>query len=538
MPVPQVAETIPGTLTATLGAGALARSRGAFVAWAGLVALVATAASLSYGISPLYSSNQNQYFLHGLARAGVGWLRDDWLAKTADPTPVFSTLVAITQRYLHPALFYVEYVLLVGVYFTALISITLSVVDLTNVRGKLVAYLAVLLGMHSALLANLSLEMIGLDVRAVLTNGVAGQYILGPYLQPSAFGVLLMASVALFRGGRARLAAIVAALAAVVHPTYLLSAALLVCAYMLVTFKETRSPGPALWIGLAALAPVLPILGYVYLTFRPSSPESVALAQSILVHDRLPHHLLIEWWLIFPAYVQIALVIGGIVAVRRAPRLFPVLLVCAAAVAVLTAVQALSGSLGLALVFPWRLSVVLVPICSSVLAARVVSWIWDRRVAGRGNRERILVLGSAVTVLLLAVAGALSTRLASEDNAVDSSVPMMNFVRETRARGDLYFIPLSLERFRLYTATPVFVDRKSIPYRDVEVVQWRERFTAGRAVDLLNDPALSCEAVGRLAAQWGLTHAVLRRGTSDGRCPVLQRLYEDRDYGVYRVVRR
>src|SRR4051794_25973234 len=44
--------------------------------------------------SPLFFSNQNQYLLHGLALAGVGHLQHDWLANTADPTPVFSWLVA------------------------------------------------------------------------------------------------------------------------------------------------------------------------------------------------------------------------------------------------------------------------------------------------------------------------------------------------------------------------------------------------------------------------------------------------------------
>ncbi len=47
---------------------------------------------------PLYYSNQNQYFLHGLARAGYGDLGRDWLANTADPTPVFSAFVELAER--------------------------------------------------------------------------------------------------------------------------------------------------------------------------------------------------------------------------------------------------------------------------------------------------------------------------------------------------------------------------------------------------------------------------------------------------------
>jgi hypothetical protein len=65
--------------------------------------------SLVFGVAytqpRLYYSNQNQYFLHGLATAGLGFLKDDWLARTADPTPIFSAIVALTYRYLHESLF-------------------------------------------------------------------------------------------------------------------------------------------------------------------------------------------------------------------------------------------------------------------------------------------------------------------------------------------------------------------------------------------------------------------------------------------------
>src|SRR5690348_2052000 len=62
---------------------------------------------IAYTQPALYYSNQNQYFLHGLARGGLGFLDEDWLARTADPTPAFSTVVAFTYRYLHESFFYI-----------------------------------------------------------------------------------------------------------------------------------------------------------------------------------------------------------------------------------------------------------------------------------------------------------------------------------------------------------------------------------------------------------------------------------------------
>src|SRR5438128_7216158 len=82
----------------------------------------------AYTQAPLYYSNQNQYFLHGLADAGEGLLEEDWLAGTKDPTPVFSALVSVTARMLHPWVFHIYYALFFGAYAVALILLFVAVV--------------------------------------------------------------------------------------------------------------------------------------------------------------------------------------------------------------------------------------------------------------------------------------------------------------------------------------------------------------------------------------------------------------------------
>ncbi|MEO7328221.1 MAG: hypothetical protein ABI193_06565, partial [Minicystis sp.] len=81
---------------------------------------------LAYEKWPLYSSNENTYLLHGLALTGRGFLRDDWLAHTADATPVFSALAALTARVLPERAFVFEHALLAGVYTYALTSIVVA----------------------------------------------------------------------------------------------------------------------------------------------------------------------------------------------------------------------------------------------------------------------------------------------------------------------------------------------------------------------------------------------------------------------------
>ncbi|MBE9479320.1 MAG: hypothetical protein IMY80_05080, partial [Chloroflexi bacterium] len=94
-----------------------------FLAWSFVFAVI-------YGQSPLYTSNQNSKFLHGLARAGVGYLSKDWLANTIDPLPIFSGLVFITARVFPTGTpFYLYYALLMGVYLLAILGIMNIIFD-------------------------------------------------------------------------------------------------------------------------------------------------------------------------------------------------------------------------------------------------------------------------------------------------------------------------------------------------------------------------------------------------------------------------
>ena len=499
-------------------------------------ALLAIVGGVIFGQAPLYASNQNQYFLHGLARAGVGFLRHDWLANTVDPTPIFSALVELTARYLYDGLFFVYFLLLAGVYFGGLIGLTVHAVPVHASRTRFLAYLTIVLAMHSALLATLSVPTLGIDLRALLTGGVAGQFIMGDILQPSMAGAFLIASIYAFVRDRRTTASMYAAAAAILHPTYLLAAGVLIVSYAAVIRKETRDIRQAAGLAVGALL-MVPVAVYVILAFRPTTPAAWATAQDVLMNVRLQHHAIVHRWLGPTAYAQLALVCAGLVAVRRSPRLFAVLLMSAVVAVALTVVQVISRSPSLALLFPWRLSVYVIPLSASILTSAVVAWLHDRY-GDTPQRSRLVTWGSAVGIVVLLVGGWQYTQRLADDDRQDAAVPAMDFVRRTKASGDTYLIPPALERFRLYTGAPVFVDRKSIPYKDVELVEWFSRSETVWGLSRLNDPALVCQAVTNVVGRYAVTHAMLRRAQVDGNCAQMHPVYEDAEYGVYRVVAR
>jgi len=493
--------------------------------------LAALAFGLAYSQAPLYTSNQNQYFLHGAARAGLGFLHQDWLANTADPTPVFSWMVEWTYRLLPLAAFHVEYLALLAVYLAALWLLADAAFRLRGPGPRSLFFLALVIGLHSAALHWAQRTLLGEGWEYLWDGGLAGQRLLGQVFQPSTFGVLLLLSVALFVRGRPAWACALAALAASLHPTYLLSAALLVLAYLLLEWRRTRSLLPSFRIGLLALLLVTPTLLYVALVLGPTSPDHLAEAQRILVEERIPHHALPAGWFDASSLVQLALVGAAMLATRRTP-IARLLLLVAAAGMLLTAVQILTGSAMLALLFPWRISTVLVPASTALLAG----WVANRLasvIERRGARARLAArLLSVVVILLLAVAGALAFVLLRSQQAADPAGGVMTYVKAHAATGDVYLVPARLQEFRLATGAPILVDFKSIPYRDVDVLEWRDRL---RLVDFVyrEEPQdVNCALFDQAARRYRVTHVVLDEDLLDLDCPQLRLLYRDPHYAL------
>ncbi|HZY87811.1 MAG TPA: DUF6798 domain-containing protein, partial [Gemmataceae bacterium] len=515
--------------------------------------------AFAYCEAPLYYSNQNQYFLHGLAAAGDGLLREDWLAGTRDPTPAFSALVAFTVRFLHPWAFYAYHALLLGAYTVAMFGLFAAVAGREVTRRRWPVFVVLFVAAHAALPRWLSYRWLGHDYPWFLQAGVAGQYVLGAMLQPSAFGVLLVVAVCLFVRSRPYLAALCTAAAATAHATYLLPGALLTLGFLTALLREGRRK-EALALGAFTLVLVLPITVYTLLAFRPSSPETFARAQEILVNDRIPHHTRPDLWLDPVAAAQIAWALLGVVLARPG-RLRVTLAVAFALSAALTLVQVATGSLALALLFPWRVSSVLVPIATTVVLSRLVA---IRAVPLEGGAAGV-VAAAIVAALVGAGVWIMVGRLAFYTDPDELAV--MNFVRRTKRPGDVYFlpvrvpdlakttrgslssdfkplpdkqsdrrvIPVDLQRFRLYTGAPIFVDFKSVPYKDADVLEWYKRLgLAQAALEELREGRLS-KALDELRAR-GITHLVLP-APSELRGPEIEQVYGDTHYRVYRVLR-
>jgi len=482
--------------------------------------------AIAYNQSPLYSSNQNQYFLHGYAQAGYGILSEDWLSNTADPTPVFSFLVAVTIRlFQNENLFFVYYALLMGLYFLSLFGIVEQVFSIRSSRMTVHIYIVVIILLHSTVLRYLLLRLFGGEWPYIFEGGVAGQRLLGPVFQPSSFGVFLLLSIYLYLKDNKNLAVLSAVLAATFHPTYLLSVAALTLAYQIDTFRGQKKIWPVVRLGVLALSAVAPILIYTLINFWGGLPKIDTPARDILVNVRIPLHTIFSAWFNATVLVKLAFLGAGLFLVRR-QRLFGLLLVPLSLSIGLTIVQIISKNNVLALIFPWRLSTWLVPVSVGLIVAGFLKAAVPKVPA---SLERILRTTGLVLIGLAVATGLTRTYLEGVESAGLSYRSVEAYVALHRQPGQKYLTPSKLYDFRLEAGVPIYVDFLSIPYQSVDVVEWYRRFLL--ASRFYRRP--TCDRLYEFSRE-RVTHVILPVDLSVG-CPRLHEIYEDNAYRLYQL---
>jgi hypothetical protein len=98
--------------------------------------------------------------------------------------------------------------------------------------------------------------------------------------------------------------------------------------------------------------------------------------------------------------------------------------------------------------------------------------------------------------------------------------------------GAVNLIAVDLQRFRLFTGAPIYIDFKSIPYQDVEVLQWHDRLHF--AEQLYREKSWARPEHRKRLREAGVTHIVT---TSQDRLPadVAELVYSDDFYRLYRL---
>lgn len=416
-------------------------------------------------------------------------------------------------KWLSLDVFYFTHAVLVTAYALCFIWLVKRLPNLTQSDPVLAVSLVILTLMHSDLVAkilNVSRSpFIGIfsSFFKYTTQGVAGQSLLGHYHQPSAFDVFLLVSICAFLSGKQRIAAIIAGLVPWFHAAYFLPAGLLTIGYLLIDFQERRF-SKALQTGLLALIVVLPPLFYTLVNFSATSTEIASLANNILIYERFSHHADPQSWIGVSVLFQFLWVIGGIIIVRKDKKLLIILLTLFLGAFSLTLVQVFTASETLAILQPWRLSALLVPISSAIIIGTFAHTIRSRTMLIDTHRKAVLFV-CFVLMIALFLTGVLFTLFSIDRREINAD--LVEYASTQSAPGDTFLIPLDWEWFRLATKCPFFVDWKSHPFRDIEIIEWYERVQLARSFYGADNSSNAVETLEQIQEHSQITHVVVER---------------------------
>jgi hypothetical protein len=307
-----------------------------------------------------------------------------------------------------------------------------------------------------------------------------------------------------------------------------LTAGSLVLSYLVITFREDRLPWKTALYGLLAFILVLPILTYIFTNFTNTQPDSLNRAQEILINFRIPHHALVSSWLDSTAVVKILLILSGLYLVRN-ERIFLILFIPFLISTSLTLLQIILDSNTLALIFPWRTSTLLVPLSSSIILAKLISFFYQRNPEFFQKHKRNIEIFSAGLIILLMTIGVIRIMIDFNNKGSIPEREMMEYVSQNYQQGDIFFIPKKMQDFRLATGAPIFSEFKAIPYKPEDVLEWRRR------IGIIEKfyRKTNCDSFKLLVENEDVNMFVLPNNGSNPACEGITPVYKDNNYWIY-----
>ena len=497
-----------------------------------IFSFLVTSFVLAMTVSPLYTSNQNSYFYHGLANAGFGYLNADSFYNTADSTRLFSLVVEILMKlHLEPS-FYLLHACLLGLYFKVSFSISQQISGVAKSVGNKLLIGLVLIGIHSAAFGFVSETAFEINLSTLLYWGVAEQYLINPELQPSSFGVFCLLSIFLYTKKRIKTSIAILVLSGYLHASLLIVGLLIALAFSSHEIWRKKSNKTAILILVTFALLTMPALAWNYLVFKPENQEYLEVSREILINFRMPHHALISHWFGIDTVIKIALSVLAAYLSRKNVYgfiLFSLLLMTI----VLTFIQFISGNSTLALIFPWRVSVVIMPIVLAVLLGSLIRLIPSKPLplfAKIPRYSHIVVL----IIAFIALSGMSYTYVKLQNYTKQPHYQAMRYVVENLESHNLYLIPPSLDNFRLATGAPIFVDKKTHPYKATEVIDWYSRYMLAKEI-FSRDGTANCELLQNTIETNDITHVLVPTDLPMSDCKIGDVAYASATYNVVSV---
>ncbi len=462
----------------------------------------------AYPVQPLFSGNQNVYFLWGMAKTGIGSLPLDPLLQQADPFPLFSALVFIVFKIFKPWFVHILYGLLCVVYSYSVFGIVDHVQGIY--KRQLLPFTSLFLVLHCSEFWGSFLRLTwDLDLRWIWDSGLAEQGMLRGYLQPSVFGVFLMLALYRFLKNDVRGTFLSLAVAGIFHANYLFIGGIMAVVFFEHFVRSGSIRQTVIW-SVVAISVVLPYLLYTVSQFVPTAiNQNVLIDSAVKLTEKDNPHLDLFQWMNAKTVLQL-LVLGVFLLAFRKLRVGRIALILTVIFGCFSFVAFTLDSTILKSLNPWRISIILIPISSmlvfwklfsnpktkpfsfaviGVFTAAIIALVFYRtfgnsdmtstwRIATLAGMFLIGIIGfwlkqSPVStsirtpimgplILLCITTGIFGTYMESRFRSQSQQTKAVEFIRKTSTTKRVFIIPTDQTSFRLTAECAIVADNNLV----------------------------------------------------------------------------
>lgn len=412
--------------------------------------------ALSIGQSPFFEENHVN-LLRSLANSDFNKLTNDWLAQQTDHVPIFTFLSTYLIKFF-----------------------SLKAINVLHILLSIVYALSIFLLCKKIIFKNLSVELTILWFLLLFiifkeksfVNGVAGQYLLNPVYQASTFGIFLISSWVSFIYKKEYFSILFAISAAAIHPTYLLQAFFLISGFLFY-FLFKKKYKFFFKISISSLILVTPVVFYIFANFILYDPIINFEAQKIQSELRVPHHAHVKSWFSSKDFQTLAVILVALIIGFKDQRFFIPLIIVFLMSLSLSIYQFYTSNNFLGLLFPWRSSVYIVPVCSMIILSKILTILYSKYLISHANIYKLLNLISIILIITVSIIGLKKTVNSTSNKNLN--FPIASEIKKYSNNIERILIPVDLQRMRLNTGIPIFIDWKSTPFKNDETLEWYDR---------------------------------------------------------------
>tara|TARA_B100000579_G_scaffold231100_1_gene189361 strand:- start:5505 stop:6983 length:1479 start_codon:yes stop_codon:yes gene_type:complete len=398
----------------------------------------------------LYKGNA-AHLIHSIKFFDTNKLQNDWIANQENHLPLFAYFNHFLIKIFSKNIIYVIHSLLLGICPLYLFLISKNLFPKIKNKNLFIIWFSIFTFIFH---------------ENSFFSGVAGQNVIDAGYQPASFGTLIFVGIYLFLIKKDFLSIFFICLAASFHPTYVLHSGFLVLGFLTYYFLSKKYINLFKVLLIYSIL-ILPITIFIILNFMMIDKNLVFIGQKILL-ERIPHHANIHYWFTYKDVLFLLVYFISLFLIKNNFRFLVLFSIFGFCSIFLSVFQYFLDNNSLALTFPWRTSVFIVPISSLIILSYFINKI-------KFDEKKLMITAYSLILIISLLFMIKSHYIKNLNLKFKEKLILANDIKKNFKSIDRLLIPVNLDYIRMNTGLPIFIDWKHHAFRYDQLIEWRLR---------------------------------------------------------------